>query len=1294
MISGDMGVSEIPVSGISTQWSSVKVPCLDQLDKAEAPVVPDTYAYSLVLTCLNSLSNDLSKTILPLSAQTTQKRPGITTPQAEESNYTESNETDHHPANGEILKSEGEPVGPFKSVLVNPLDLENNKDRSKIVAIAALMDNCWPAILAASSTFLYAALDAEFYRSLIRSMQKFTQIAGILRLSTPRDAFLTTLAKAAVPPNILSSDIASSLPSTPGSPRLGIEAGGLSRMDSFFSQVSGERSRRESIEISNNTLSQRNLMCLRALTNLAISLGSILETSWMIVVESLQKADNVLANSNAAASAREFRSAFANAERNQEASSAGQNMGSEITAVEAAVSRLFQSTADYPEPAFQDLMTAMCKLIPQAPPTPEISLRHGSARLKGRKPSASSMPNINPPNHVRSLHFAIAKLGEIARINIERLATGSRATSWEMLSTRLIDVATSASFDSTARLMAADVLGSLAVGLVTSTATVNIKTREEVQQRALACLENEVWRIRQTLKPKDAFASSSAFDVHRSALEALRTILEQSGDSLVVGWRSIFAIVDSAFLTSSEKPEEDQQEKAVKETEFHSTTVSPKITRAAFASVQLICSDFLPAIKKSRIVTLIDILSQFCSQDTDLNVSLTAVTLFWNLSDFLRVSMSEETDEFVSKTELTSVPRIDRLTSAAESGSATATWMILQRRLALLTADDRADVRNGVIQTVFRIIGNCGDQMLPNMWLYCLNQVVLFICDINTSALREAWTTEDSEEVDITGLTGTAKATLSGISGIFASHCMTLTALPGFEELWMDILQRFSAYVDIEVPGVTTATYNALTRILSTAAELEALRPQELAKVLALSDRHIPKTAASDEVLVEYLNLLLQLYPLVQESLQSQHTNQIATNIRHCAFAARGSNYVSDVDTPTDVQSLVIKSFGALRDDMQDTQSAKIRHLSEFVSAPFLFTETRRGTGPTYVAFAKQALVLLEETIVRHCETEDIFQSGAISSAFQAVSGAVGSKYSSLSQGRDPALWKAASTTATIISEKALPAAQTHGLSHETIVELWTTFLEIPGRISYAPYSALPTNDALLPDETFDLEALEKIRRLLLIAQTSHPNRSNFSTRWLDDPSLPDVLRVKHVTQMFQSSLIHDMDLEVSKITFQHLYSLRIGSVVDPVFNSRIRICYACFDELFNLASQDSGNDVALTRSLLAKEAFPYLILRCALPLTRYIADQPLRRHMPTPQSQRVELLYLLSRIAKLQCIVDENICKEIAVLPEAAKLENQTKQHLRWLLPLVTHASRWARTDEEIADALQRVVEAAHSMA
>lgn len=80
----------------------------------------------------------------------------------------------------------------------------------------------------------------------------------------------------------------------------------------------------------------------------------------------------------------------------------------------------------------------------------------------------------------------------------------------------------------------------------------------------------------------------------------------------------------------------------------------------------------------------------------------------------------------------------------------------------------------------------------------------------------------------------------------------------------------------------------------------------------------------------------------------------------------------------------------------------------------------------------------------------------------------------------------------------------------------------------------------------------------------------------------------------------------------------------------------------------------------LARTAAPYLILRCALPLRGYAADQPLRgRAMPQPLSQSLELSRVLRGLVELR--------SEPAAIPDLDGCESEARKHLLRLYPLLT---------------------------
>lgn len=733
VIPGELGVVETNVPGISSQWSSMKVSCLEQLDKNEPPTIPDTYVYSLVLICLTNLSDGLAKVILPLTAVSS-KAEKRATPKGTDS--TAGSEEEHLVGQSHVRVS-----GQLKSrtVPVNPLTLSGHPSLPLIETIANLIDTSWPAILATSSTFLNAALDSEFYRGLIRSVQRFVQLAGLLRLSTPRDAFMTTLAKSAVPSYLQQND--SSVPSTPSlsSPRVASGQGS----DGFFLAMASEapanrpHSRRTSLDHGGRTISQRNLMCLRALINVAIAVGPILDQSWTIVIETLQKADSVLAQSGNAL-AREYRSSTVSESSSGDPQD-GANMSNEISAVEGAITRLFASTEEYPSEAYLPVLKALCSLVgEQKSQQGNFALLPGTPMLNRRSPSAQSFgSSINVAS--RNVHFALAKLGDLARTNTNRLVSHHEDSGWSLLTEKLLHVATMRSYDHTARLMAADVLATITLDITVATLGEGLGLREKAQLRALGCLESEVRMLLESSTRSDYPPTTTDLDVHRSALEAVKAILEECGESLAFGWRSIFAILQSSF-TAGERPKqgsddgsasgEHPHEDAPSERKMMLRPISTRLARAGFECIQLICSDFLPYLKRSRIVLLLDLLSLFASQKEDVNISLTVsrcsiflcrtsidsvqtLGLFWTVSDYLKQGMSSSdqlnlaAEQFVDRNEIRAL---------AEQGSFTAIWMLLLSTLSSSTEDDRINIKTGMMHTVFRTLGSSTGALDEELW--------------------------------------------------------------------------------------------------------------------------------------------------------------------------------------------------------------------------------------------------------------------------------------------------------------------------------------------------------------------------------------------------------------------------------------------------------------------------------------------------------------------------------------------------------------------------------------------------
>lgn len=615
-------------TGISTQWSTMRVPCIDQLDKTDAPQIPESYVYSLTLACITSLSEGLAKFILPLTVPTDGRRKRPAKQDVGRDSPAPSID-DRGEAPGPLERSTSFKRNP---VPVNPLTLENHPLYAEVKVCAAFIDECWPAILATCSTFLFSALDSEYYHGLVRAFQKFAHVAGLLQLTTPRDAFLTTLGKAAVPPNVFTACLnmgASRAPTTPSASAdtpntLFNNARGLLGVDNLVgsSNQPVDRSRQLSMDLNSASLNTRNLLCLRALLNLGIALGPTLSSSWTIILETLQQADFVLFSTGKAAGRTPLAARGPDQHAENEAAVLLSNFGNEIRAVETAASRLFESTVDFPNAAFVEVVDAVCHLLERpAGPAPDVDTRPQSPKATTLKAPGGSHRRVLSvstsaqagPN--QEDQFALSKLGDLASINMERLLTyPTEESGWTPLVSELIAVLGSHGNTAPVRARAAETLVKFVLETATAVTTQPDDVRGQIQNRLLEALRNSLTPLQNPSRETTITSHATDVDIHKIILEGLKSLLENCGESLVLGWELTFEIIDTIFLVQN--IEGDTNRPTV-------TTRSVKLIRPSFASLQLICSDFLPSLPNACFLNLVDTLYKFCTQDDDLNVALT-----------------------------------------------------------------------------------------------------------------------------------------------------------------------------------------------------------------------------------------------------------------------------------------------------------------------------------------------------------------------------------------------------------------------------------------------------------------------------------------------------------------------------------------------------------------------------------------------------------------------------------------------------------------------------------------------
>lgn len=303
------------------------VSSIDQLDKADPPPIPDGYIYLLGLQCLVAISEGLATFVLPAYSTLCMER---------------------------LRSREG-------TVNVAPpaIDLsslpEEDDSIFQLKSAFGMVESGWPALLAASSFLLGTNLSDELFAEVLGSLQALTNVAGALGLSTPRDAFLTSLSKLSIPARVLTKLDSWVDPVTPRSASV-VEGIAALAGANTSTQTPG--------------LSERNIACLKVLISSAIFLAGSLGESWFNVLETLQNADHVLTSkgTRSAAVRRGSTTLSPAVQRSTSLVPPSQQPTPELlTDVEpehvlAAMQSLFESSKILDDQAFHHFVVALCKL--------------------------------------------------------------------------------------------------------------------------------------------------------------------------------------------------------------------------------------------------------------------------------------------------------------------------------------------------------------------------------------------------------------------------------------------------------------------------------------------------------------------------------------------------------------------------------------------------------------------------------------------------------------------------------------------------------------------------------------------------------------------------------------------------------------------------------------------------------------------------------------------------------------------------------------------------------------------
>lgn len=194
-------------------------------------------------------------------------------------------------------------------------------------------------------------------------------------------------------------------------------------------------------------------------------------------------------------------------------------------------------------------------------------------------------------------------------------------------------------------------------------------------------------------------------DIRQKQLDVvLQVIQSATSDSALGGWPQIIDIIGTVDEWQTDN-----------------------LIRIAFQCLQGIVSDYMAQIDCECVILIIAAIVKFASQLHDLNVSLTAVGLLWNVADYLyqnKQRIEGQTLEFNNEKDAPNLAFIYEFVRQSDLNNYDSIWMALFAKLSEICVDPRPAIRKSACQTLFATITTHGDILEIRTWQAVLWQIL------------------------------------------------------------------------------------------------------------------------------------------------------------------------------------------------------------------------------------------------------------------------------------------------------------------------------------------------------------------------------------------------------------------------------------------------------------------------------------------------------------------------------------------------------------------------------------------
>lgn len=806
--------------------------------------------------------------------------------------------------------------------------------------------------------------------------------------------------------------------------------------------------------------------------------------------------------------------------------------------------------------------------------------------------------------------FPAQKLKQIVLLNVDRFteASGLNWTSfWELLNDQMDEILSST--DATMRGLGCETITLLMTQFATTIGTASFS--DSLQLRILESL--------------DRYSTKSTWsDVHRATLDSLYKLLQHLGPSITVGWPVVFKILSGTLLTNE---------------------ANLTIIRGAFSSTKLICSEFLTSLPNDSIPNVVQVLCHFAGRGEDLNISLTAIGLLWDVADGVRREQRGDNREL---------------------------WLIILEQLVPLSKDSRPEVRNSAIQTMLRAIEIGAASLSQQDWGRILENALSPLEIVHrepqmVSQVGVVTKSTVSSEMDLTHYTRdssekqwneTHNLIIQGVTQIYSKFLLTLRGVDKFESIYWKGHLNYLLFFCSEgtCQELVGSTIGSIAKLVDTTGGDDSggsLCEDVWRCWCDIGGTMQPSsTCFTQDTLLKHVKVLPPLIRQLGKQGDREWINKSFGVLDASLQCPTPNDHVKDVDGPTELQRTVLEIIETLVDydeEHQEVRSLFLRRiagwagwLNELPDVPMTRAisarRSRMGTasseqsavataiiaplhrqGVTFIGLVSVMMERLRGKVQRWSGDANIHEDGAFIVVIRSIGRLMNMKYRAPSGSGPMALWKLATKTFNSILAVVLPSSPPSSSPEDS--NIWSVAIGLIETNMDVSKTQIPFDlslEQLDIDEEFDIEQVMFIR----------------------DSLLPLMEGVQ--TRLIQRLL---MSLEGCSRLYSVPEGASPGGAIQPVIKEKLAITAlhtlftVCTDhehgELMSLHSRKSHTGMppplrTLPPSIL-HVALPILLDRCQGVIKAYIHDKFLLGRMPFPRVRQDEMIYVLSSLVELR---------------------------------------------------------------